>query len=83
MPQLAYSLSRSFILILGISLALGGPISYLINNAWLESFPNRVTFGWETVLLAVILMTALAAITTLSQVFKVARTNPIVSLRDE
>lgn len=78
---IAALLSRDFVIMLGISICIGAPLSYIINNFWLQKFPNRVEFGLGTVGLGVSALLALGLLTIASQTFRVSRTNPVESLR--
>ena len=76
-------LSRGFLTILGISVAIGAPLSYFLSNLWLQNFPNRVDFSWGTVLLGSLVLLTLGLVTIGSQTWMAARRNPVDSLRNE
>lgn len=76
-------LSRSFLKVLGISLLIGAPMSYFFNNFWLEFLPNRVDFGFGTVMMASVLLLTIGLITIGSQTIKASRTRPIETLKEE
>lgn len=80
---IATLLSRDFIVMLGISICIGAPLSFFVNNFWLQKFPNRVEFGLGTVTLGASVLLVLGLITIASQTFRVSRTNPVESLRTE
>ena len=64
-----------------VSVCIGAPLSYLINNLWLQKFPNRVDFGLGTVLLATFILLALGLITIGSQTIRASKTNPVDTLK--
>jgi putative ABC transport system permease protein len=76
-------LSREFIQVLLIAIAIAAPSSYLLNVAWLRKFPNRVDFGWGTVLEGVAIVLALGLVTIASQTIKASKANPVESLRGD
>lgn len=76
-------LSKSFLTLLAISILIAAPLSYFINKLWLDNLPNRVAFGFDTVILGSILMLVLGLITIGSQTLRAARQNPVESLKDE
>lgn len=76
-------LSREFIQILLIAIAIAAPLSYLLNQAWLQKFPNRVEFGWVTVLEGTAIVLVLGLVTVGSQTIRASRANPVESLRSE
>src|SRR5215213_11188617 len=75
--NLTLLLSKEFLIILVISVCLGGPISYFLNNLWLQHLPNRVDFGFTTVLLATFVLLVLGLVTIGSQTIRTAKTNPV------
>ncbi|WP_258100779.1 hypothetical protein [Marinoscillum pacificum] len=66
-----------------MAIIIAAPMSFFVNRLWIDNIPNQVSFGWGTVLLGTAMMLILAAVTILSQVFKVSRTNPVESLQYE
>jgi putative ABC transport system permease protein len=74
-------LSKGFLSIVGISILIGAPLSYLANNLWLQNFPNRVEFGIGTLLLGSAMLLILGIITIGSQTIRASRQNPVKSLR--
>jgi putative ABC transport system permease protein len=79
----ALLLSREFIHILLIAIAIAAPLSYTLNTLWLRRFPNRVDFGWGTVLLGTGIILGLGLLTIASQTIGASRRNPVESLRAE
>ena len=79
----AMLLSREFIHILLIAIAIAAPLSYMLNTLWLRKFPNRVEFGWGTVLLGTGIILVLGLLTIASQTIRASRLNPVESLRSE
>jgi len=81
--SIALLLSKDFLKVLVISVCIGAPMSYLLNNLWLERFPNRVDFGLGTVMLGTIILLGLGLITIGSQTIRASRQNPVESLKME
>jgi putative ABC transport system permease protein len=79
----ALLLSREFVHILLIAIAIAAPLSYVLNTLWLRKFPNRVEFGWGTVLLGTGIILVLGLLTIGSQTIRASRLNPVESLRSE
>ena len=80
---IALMLSKGFLIMLGISVAISAPLTYFLNNLWLQNFPNRVSFGFGTVLLGTLILLVLGLITIGSQTLRVSRGNPSDMLRME
>jgi putative ABC transport system permease protein len=76
-------LSREFLVVLGVAIAIAAPLSYILNEMWLRMFPNRVEFGWGTVGLGVLILLVLGLVTIGSQTVRASRRNPVESLRTE
>lgn len=76
-------LSREFIQVLLIAIGIAAPLSYLLNTAWLRKFPNRVDFGWGTVLEGTAIVLTLGLITIASQTIRASKANPADALRSD
>jgi putative ABC transport system permease protein len=83
MANIFYLLSREFILILIIAVAIAAPLSFFINNLWLRNFPNRVTIGWDTIVSGILIITVLGGLTIGSQTFRAARTKPTEAMKSD
>jgi len=76
-------LSKEFIWVLGIAVCIGGPLSYFINNLWLQVFPTRAPFGWGIITSSVGILLALGLLVIGSQSWSAARTNPLDAIREQ
>lgn len=81
--HLTYLLSSSFIKMLFIAVLIGTPISYFINNLWLQNLPNRVDLDFGTLFIGALGLLLLGLLSISFQVVKVSHQNPVESLRDE
>jgi len=81
--KIVMNLSRGFLKLLIIAVVIAAPLSFLFNTLWLNNFPNRVDFGFGTVLLGSLLLLTLGLITIGSQTIKASRRNPVESLKYE
>ncbi|MGD1894613.1 MAG: hypothetical protein ACFB15_28975 [Cyclobacteriaceae bacterium] len=81
--NLALLLSRGFLTTLAVSIALGAPLSYFVNNLWLQNFPNRVDFGVAMISGGSLVLLVLGLLTIGSQTLRVAQRNPVDTLRNE
>jgi putative ABC transport system permease protein len=79
--SIAILLSKEFLRMLIISIIIAAPLSYFLNNLWLQKFPNRVEFGFGTVFIGVVIIVLLGTITIGSQTLRAAKRNPVDSLR--
>ncbi len=78
-----FLLSRGFIKIMLLAVLIGAPLSFVFNDFWLKDLPNRVDFGWGTLLLGSLMLLGLGLISIGSQTLKAAIRNPVDSLKAE
>jgi putative ABC transport system permease protein len=76
-------LSKTFLKVLSISVLIGAPMSYFLNNLWLELLPNRVEFGMGTVAAATLMLLLLGLTTVGSQTIRATRAKPVETLKEE
>jgi len=76
-------LSRDFLKILIISIAIALPLAGWTLNRWLESFAYRVSLSWWMFLLAGLITIGVTLLTVCIQAVRSASANPVKSLRME
>jgi putative ABC transport system permease protein len=76
-------LSKGFIYLLVIASAVAIPVSYFLNNIWLQEFAYRINMGPSIFLVSLIIIFLIGLITIGSQTLQAALANPAVTLRDE
>jgi putative ABC transport system permease protein len=76
-------LSRDYSMLLIISIVIGAPLSYFVNNLWLQTLANRVDFGWGIMVLGIFILSALGVITIGSQTWRASKKNPTDTLKAE
>lgn len=59
------------------------PVAWYFMSQWLNNFAYCISMPWMVFLLALFLVVVLAVVTISVQVYKVARLNPVNTLRDE
>ncbi|MEO9482745.1 MAG: FtsX-like permease family protein [Ekhidna sp.] len=75
--------SREFLTLLIVAFAISAPASYFLMNAVLDNYAYRVPIGPGFFVLSILASIAIALLTVGYKSLKVARANPILSLRDE
>ncbi|MGD1889138.1 MAG: ABC transporter permease [Cyclobacteriaceae bacterium] len=80
---LALLLSKEFLIILSISILIAAPLSYFLNNLWLQNLAFRSDIGFGTILLGSLLLLILGLLSIAPQTFRVSNQNPIDSIRVE
>lgn len=81
--SVALLLSRDFLKVILISIFIGAPLSFYANNLWLQRFPNRVDFGFQTIALGSLMLLVLGIITIGSQTIRASQQNPTEALKSE
>jgi putative ABC transport system permease protein len=76
-------ISKDFLILLLISFLLAVPLGYYFMNTWLAHFAVKVSIGPGLVLVAGLLNFILTLLTLSYQSLKIAKTNPVETLRDE
>jgi len=76
-------LSKDFLTLVFISLAISIPAAWIAANKWLQNYPYRITLNWWLFASAGILVVLIALMTVSFQAIKAAVANPAKSLRTE
>ena len=81
--QVAYLLSREFLVLVGVAVAIAFPIAWLAMHKWLEGFAYRVDIRYDVFVLTALAAIGITIITISYQAFRAATANPVESLRTE
>ncbi len=81
--RIVFLLSKDFLKVLAFSVCIGAPLSFFLNNFWLQKFPNHVDFGLGTVLIGTSVLIVLGLITIGSHTLRASKANPVESLKSE
>jgi putative ABC transport system permease protein len=76
-------LTKDFILLVCISMAIAAPLAYWGVYKWLQDFAFRINIGWSMFAIAGTIAILIALITVSFQAIKAAVANPVKSLRTE
>ncbi|MEQ8245328.1 ABC transporter permease [Fulvivirga sp.] len=77
------TVGRSFLVLMIIAYAIGGPLSYFVNDMWLSTNVYRIDFGLQIILTGFVMVLLVVLATVGSQLYKAMRINPSDSLRSE
>jgi putative ABC transport system permease protein len=80
--QLVLLLSKGFVAILGIAIAIGVPASYLINNLWLELIAYHTTLNFTMIIAGVSILILFGILTIGSQTIRATYVNPVDNLKE-
>ncbi len=74
---------KDFLILIGISVAIGAPAVYFVMNGWLDNYAYRIDFPWWILVLAGLLISVFTLVTVGYQTSKVALLNPAKTLKYE
>lgn len=74
---------RDYVLLLLVALLIAAPIAWWVLNAWLESFAYRVDLSFWIFLFAFVMVLVVSFVTVIARIFRLAKSNPVNSLRYE
>ena len=80
---LVFTLSKGYIVILVIALAVAVPAAYFLNTFWLENLAYHVTVDFMTIGLGVFILAFFALFTIGSQTLQAIFINPVENLKSE
>lgn len=78
-----WTLSKEFLLLVGVAVAISVPICIVVMRRYLEGFHNAVDFPWWVIPAAALLTLVIAAASVLSCTWKAATENPVDKLRQD
>ena len=82
-PRIVALLCTDFVALVGLSIVIASPLAWLAMHRWLQDYAYRVSIsGWVFVLSGLAAI-AIALVTVGFQALRVARANPVESLRTE
>jgi putative ABC transport system permease protein len=81
--QVVMVLSRSFLLLIAISIIIGAPAGYAVGGMFLESYVYKIPMSFGLMFTGVATIVVLGIVTIASQTWKAAGVNPVKSLRYE
>ncbi len=76
-------LSREYLVLLCIAIALAVPVIILGGRAWLENYAYQVGIGLDLFLVPALILTIIALMTVSYRTYAAARANPVDSLKTE
>jgi len=81
--DILFTVGKGFLMLILIAYAIGGPLAYFVNKAWLQTNVYRIDFGLPTLLIGFVLVLLIVGVTVGSQLYKALKVNPVDSLKSE
>jgi len=82
-PQITFLLSKEFLILVLISIAIASPIAWYVMNKWLESFTYRTDIPWWLFFVVGGISLIIALLTVDFQAIKAATENPVKAIKSE
>ncbi|WP_421873143.1 FtsX-like permease family protein [Marinoscillum sp.] len=82
-PNILRVVLKDYVLLLLIALCIAAPVAYYFLNSWLSDFAYRIDLSIWLFLVAFVAVICVSFITVISRVLRLAKTNPVKSLRYE
>lgn len=76
-------ISKDFLKLIFIAIAIAIPLSWLIMYHWLQNFAYHINISWWILVLSAVSALSISLLTVVSQSIKTALANPVDSLRAE
>jgi len=74
---------KEYVVLMAAAIAIGTPVTWWMMNNWLQGFANRIPLAWWIFAVPSLLVILIAFLTISIHIVRVARTNPVKSLRYE
>jgi len=81
--QLLSRFGRQFVLLIAIASIIGIPLSSFVIRSFLQDYSYSIGVEWWVILVSAVIMLGLCALTVLLQTNRIAKNNPVESLRYE
>lgn len=82
-PRIVTLLCKDFVFLVGLSVVIASPIAWLAMHKWLQDYAYKVSVGAWIFVVSGLAALVIALATVSIQAIRVARTNPVKSLRSE
>ncbi|MCX2681985.1 ABC transporter permease [Galbibacter sp. EGI 63066] len=80
---LVFLLSKEFLVLLAVAMAIAAPLSYYANTLWMERLVNKTAFEFVNIVLGALFILILGFLAIVPQTFIVSNRNPVEALRTE
>jgi putative ABC transport system permease protein len=81
--QIVILVSKTYLWMMAIAALIGGIISYLVNNLWLQYLSRSIDFGAGIILTGILIVVCTGLLTIGTQTFRASRTDPARTLKYE
>ena len=82
-PNIIKLVLKDYLILLLISLIVAAPVSWWLFGDWLADFAYRINLSADLFVIAFVLVLLISFTTVLARIYKIARANPVQSIRYE
>ena len=82
-PNIINLIMKDYLILLIISLLIAIPIAYLLFSDWLADFAYRIALSLDIFLISFVLVAIISLSTVMARIFRIAKANPVNSIRYE
>jgi putative ABC transport system permease protein len=82
-PHIIGLVLKDYLVLMGIALVIATPVAYWFLNEWLSSFTFRISLNPIVFVIAFIGIAVVSFLTVISRVLRLAKSNPVNSLKYE
>jgi len=82
-PEIIFLFFKDFVWLVFIGLVIGAPIIYFGMTEWLNGYAFRIEFPWWSMFVAMSVLVLISFLTVSLHSYKVARMNPVESIKTE
>ncbi|WP_462252895.1 ABC transporter permease [Ekhidna sp.] len=82
-PNILNLVLKDYLILMLIALVIAAPLSWWLFEDWLSDFAYRINLSIDLFIIAFVTVLAISCITVLSRIFKIAKSNPVQSIRYE
>ncbi|MEQ9403233.1 MAG: FtsX-like permease family protein [Cyclobacteriaceae bacterium] len=82
-PNIINLILRDYLILLLISLVVAAPMAYWLFGDWLSDFAYRINLSADIFILAFVMVLIISFSTVLSRIFRIAKANPVNSIKYE
>lgn len=82
-PGIIQLILKEYLILLSVSMIVAGPVSWWLFGDWLADFAYRINIGVDIFLIAFISVLLISFSTVLLRIFRIAKSNPVNSIRCE
>lgn len=75
------NLTKRLFIITTVCSVCASPLTYLLMNAWLSSFPLKISYPWWVSLVSGVLVTLVTFFTVIGLTYRASLVNPVITIR--